>query len=88
MAGVMTRRALESAIDRALASAGRQPSDDGRGTVISPTASGLAKYRSVRRARAELYDTILAAWSESDRRTLATMLHRLNDALDAHTRPR
>jgi DNA-binding MarR family transcriptional regulator len=62
--------------------------DDGRGTVISPTASGLGKYRAVRRARAELYDTILAGWSESDRRALAAMLHRLNEALDAHTRTR
>jgi DNA-binding MarR family transcriptional regulator len=62
--------------------------EDGRGTVISPTASGLAKYRAVRRARAELYDAILAGWSEPDRRTLATMLHRLNEALDVHTRAR
>jgi DNA-binding MarR family transcriptional regulator len=62
--------------------------NDGRGAVISPTANGLSKYRAVRRARAELYDGILAGWSEADRRTLATMLHRLNEALDAHTRAR
>jgi DNA-binding MarR family transcriptional regulator len=62
--------------------------NDGRGTVISPTANGLSKYRAVRRARAELYDGILAAWSETDRRTLATMLHRLNEALDTHARTR
>ncbi len=67
----------------------REPDpNDGRGTVISPTTMGLSRYRAVRRARAELYDGILAGWSEADRRRLATMLHRLNEALDAHTRAR
>ena len=64
---------------------GRDP-DDGRGTVISATANGLTKYRAVRRARAELYESILAGWSEADQRTLAAMLHRLNASLDAHMR--
>lgn len=59
---------------------------DGRATLISATTSGRATYRSVRRARAQLYERVLAEWSPRDRRALATLLHRLNEALDAHTR--
>jgi DNA-binding MarR family transcriptional regulator len=59
---------------------------DGRATVISATATGRAKYRSVRRARAQLYERVLADWSPADRRMLAAILHRLNESLDAHTR--
>src|SRR5262245_23310747 len=36
---------------------------DRRGTVISPTATGRVRYRSVRKARAALYETVLADWS-------------------------
>src|SRR5262245_23089600 len=55
--------------------------NDGRGTVISATATGLSRLRTVRKARRVLYESILADWSDADRRTLATMLHRLNLAL-------
>jgi DNA-binding MarR family transcriptional regulator len=59
---------------------------DGRGTVIAATAAGLARYKAVRRARAELYTAVLADWPATDRQTLARLLHRLNASLDAYTR--
>jgi DNA-binding MarR family transcriptional regulator len=59
---------------------------DGRGTVISPTTTGLTRLRTVRRARAGIYDEILADWSAADRSSLAAMLHRLNQSMDAHVR--
>jgi len=59
---------------------------DGRGTVISATPAGLARLRLVRKARAELYERVLADWSDEDRRRLAALLHRLNQSLDANAR--
>jgi DNA-binding MarR family transcriptional regulator len=58
---------------------------DGRGTVVSATATGLARMTAVRRARQELYQRILAGWSDADRTHLATLLRRLNEAIDAYT---
>src|SRR5262249_59860279 len=40
----------------------RDPAD-GRGTVIVATAHGRSQLRVVRRARAELYEQVLADWS-------------------------
>jgi DNA-binding MarR family transcriptional regulator len=59
---------------------------DGRATLISATAAGRAKYRSVRRARSQLYERVLADWSPADLRVLATLLRQLNESLDAYTR--
>jgi DNA-binding MarR family transcriptional regulator len=64
----------------------RRDPTDGRGTVIVATPHGEARLRQVRQARAELYEQILADWSTQDRRTLAEMLHRLNESLDANRR--
>jgi DNA-binding MarR family transcriptional regulator len=61
----------------------RDPSD-GRGTLIAAAAAGRARLRRVRQARADLYRSVLAAWSAADRTTLATLLHRLNEDLDRH----
>jgi DNA-binding MarR family transcriptional regulator len=61
---------------------------DGRGTVVSATASGLRRMSMVRLARAELYDEMLASWTEADRADLATLLTRLNEALSARTQAR
>ncbi|PGH42102.1 MarR family transcriptional regulator [Micromonospora sp. WMMA1996] len=61
---------------------------DGRGTVISATAAGLQRMAAVRAARTRLYGEMLASWSEADRDTLAELLHRLNEALDARNRRR
>jgi DNA-binding MarR family transcriptional regulator len=59
---------------------------DGRGTVVTATRTGLRRMAAVSDARRELYGRILADWSERDRRALAAMMHRLNAALDHHTR--
>ena len=61
---------------------------DGRGTLVSATASGLRRMSMVRLARAELYDEMLASWTEDDRADLATLLTRLNEALSARTQAR
>ncbi|MEV4843950.1 MarR family transcriptional regulator [Micromonospora matsumotoense] len=61
---------------------------DGRGTVISPTPAGLHRMAAVQAARTRLYGDILADWTPADRDTLATLLSRLNQALDSRTRHR
>jgi len=60
--------------------------NDGRGTVVTATRAGLRRMEHVSAARRELYGRILADWSERDRRSLATLMHRLNESLDRHTR--
>lgn len=59
---------------------------DGRGAVISASASGVARLAAVREAREKLYDQILADWSDEERERLAGYLHRLNAAIDDYTR--
>ncbi|MFF5171884.1 MarR family winged helix-turn-helix transcriptional regulator [Micromonospora sp. NPDC000089] len=59
---------------------------DGRGTVISPTPAGLQRMAAVQAARTRLYGDMLADWPGADRETLATMLSRLNEALERRTR--
>lgn len=59
---------------------------DGRGTVIEPTAAGLAQVDAVRRARREVYDVVLQDWSEHDRADLAAVLERLTGTLDGYLR--
>ncbi|MEH0842213.1 MarR family transcriptional regulator [Micromonospora sp. CPCC 205711] len=61
---------------------------DGRGTVISATPAGLQRMAAVQAARTRLYGDILADWTSDDRDTLATMLGRLNEALESRTRRR
>ncbi|MEU2611914.1 MarR family transcriptional regulator [Micromonospora sp. NPDC007271] len=61
---------------------------DGRGTLVSPTQAGLQRMAAVQAARTRLYGDILAGWTSDDREALATMLHRLNEALDSRNRPR
>lgn len=39
-----------------------------------------------RAARRDLYGRIFEDWPERDRRTLADLMHRLNESLDRHTR--
>lgn len=61
---------------------------DGRGTVISPTPTGLSRMAAVRAARTRLYGDLLAAWPPDDRENLADLLHRLNEALESRSRRR
>ncbi|GAA1857016.1 MarR family winged helix-turn-helix transcriptional regulator [Asanoa iriomotensis] len=61
---------------------------DGRGTVVSATEAGLRRMSVVRGARAEVYEEMLADWSDHDRAELATLLARLNEALSARSRAR
>ena len=61
---------------------------DGRGTVISATPAGLQRMAAVQAARTRLYGDILADWTSDERDTLATMLGRLNEALESRTRRR
>ncbi|MFG1678203.1 MarR family winged helix-turn-helix transcriptional regulator [Micromonospora sp. NPDC049282] len=61
---------------------------DGRGTVISATPAGLQRMAAVQAARTRLYGEMLGGWSETDRDSLAELLHRLNEALDARNRRR
>lgn len=60
----------------------------GRGTLISPTPAGLHRMAAVRAARTRPYGDVLAGWPSDDRDTLADLLHRLNQALDARNRRR
>lgn len=74
----------------ALATAGlavRRPDpSDGRGTVIEPTATGLQQVDAVAQARRELYDRVLADWSENDREGLAAALVRFNASVETFMR--
>lgn len=83
--GSTVTRQVGALLRDGLVSRDRDPLD-GRGAVITATAPGLARLAGVRAAREQLYATILADWSASDRQTLADLLHRLNEALDEHSR--
>jgi DNA-binding MarR family transcriptional regulator len=62
--------------------------NDGRGTVVTATRTGLRRMEHVSAARRELYGRILEDWPERDRRDLANLMHRLNESLDRNTRKR
>lgn len=62
----------------------RPDPNDGRGTVIEPTAAGLRQVDNVARARRVLYDRILADWNDSDRRQLAATLVRFNASVEIY----
>jgi DNA-binding MarR family transcriptional regulator len=67
----------------------REPDpQDRRGAVIAATATGLSRMSAARKAREQLYAAMLADWSEKDRRTLAALLHRLNQSMDEYARNR
>ncbi|MGV8978151.1 MAG: MarR family winged helix-turn-helix transcriptional regulator [Cellulomonas sp.] len=64
----------------------RRCADDGRSTIVEPTPAGLAALDATRAARSVVYDDVLADWSHTDRQALATLLARLNAALDDRAR--
>jgi DNA-binding MarR family transcriptional regulator len=59
---------------------------DGRAIVVTPTAEGLRRMAEVRDARIELYERILAGWTERDRADLGRLLGRLNQDMERTTR--
>ncbi len=59
---------------------------DRRAVVVVPTPTGTGDLRITRHRRSALYASVLAAWTDADRRTLADLLERLNTDLDAHRR--
>jgi DNA-binding MarR family transcriptional regulator len=59
---------------------------DGRAIVVTPTAEGMRRMTGVRTARHDLYERILAEWSEPDRTQLARLLGRLNRDMERTTR--
>jgi DNA-binding MarR family transcriptional regulator len=83
--GSTVTRQVAALLRDALVSRERDP-QDGRGAVVAATATGLSRMSAVRRAREELYARLLASWSEADRRTLAELMHRLNQSMDEATR--
>jgi DNA-binding MarR family transcriptional regulator len=85
--GSTITRQVAALLRDGLASRDRDP-QDGRGAVIAATPAGLHLMAGVRVAREELYARILADWSEEDRGSLAILMHRLNQSMDAHARIR
>ncbi|GIF20990.1 DNA-binding MarR family transcriptional regulator [Actinoplanes tereljensis] len=61
---------------------------DGRGTVIAATPLGLQQVEQVRQARKILYGTVLAKYTEQEKRELAATLERFNEAVAEHMRSR
>ena len=61
---------------------------DARRAVVSATDAGLAALAMSRLARTRLYGRVLDDWTDTDRADLATLLGRLNEALDADARRR
>ena len=61
---------------------------DGRGTVIAATPLGLKQVDTVRQARKALYGSVLKDYSGEERRELAAVLERFNEALADHMRTR
>jgi DNA-binding MarR family transcriptional regulator len=60
--------------------------NDGRGTVIEATETGLRQVGAVQEARRALYDKVLSDWSPGERENLAGNLTRLTGSLDDYVR--
>jgi DNA-binding MarR family transcriptional regulator len=85
--GSTVTRQVAALLRDGLVSRERDPQDR-RGAVIAATPTGLSRMSAVRKAREQLYAQMLAGWSEEDRRTLAALLHRLNQSMDEYARTR
>jgi DNA-binding MarR family transcriptional regulator len=85
--GSTVTRQVAALLRDGLVSRERDPQDR-RGAVIAATPTGLSRMSAVRKAREQLYAEMLAGWSEEDRRTLAALLHRLNQSMDEYARTR
>jgi DNA-binding MarR family transcriptional regulator len=60
--------------------------NDGRGTVIEATETGLKQVSAVQEARRALYDKVLSDWSPGEREDLAESLIRLTGSMDEYVR--
>lgn len=85
--GSTVTRQVAALVRDGLVSRERDPQDR-RGAVVAATQPGLSRMSAVRKAREQLYARMLATWSEEDRRTLAVLLHRLNQSMDEYARKR
>lgn len=79
--GSTVTRQVAALLRDGLVSRDRDP-QDGRGAVIAATPAGLSRMAGVRAAREEIYQRLLADWSEEDRHELARLLHQLNVSID------
>jgi DNA-binding MarR family transcriptional regulator len=79
-ASTVTRQVL--AMEAAGLVSRERDATDGRRAVITATPAGHEALAATREARAAVYEGLLADWSPADRRDLATLLGRLNEALD------
>jgi DNA-binding MarR family transcriptional regulator len=64
----------------------RPDPEDGRASILAPTAEGRRTFRDNRRRHNENMAGILAGWAEADVHQLASLLARLNTDLEAHQR--
>lgn len=79
-ASTVTRQVL--AMEAAGLVSRERDTHDGRRAVITATPAGHEALAATREARGAVYDELLADWAPADRRDLAVLLQRLNDALD------
>lgn len=73
-------RQVADLIGRGLAERATDP-HDGRAHLLTATSEGSALIQRVRQRQAEMIAHALAGWDETDVRTLAALLARLNDEL-------
>jgi DNA-binding MarR family transcriptional regulator len=62
----------------------RTDAEDGRASVLAPTAEGLRVFDEARAQRNCWLDDVLVDWPEHDRRTFTELFERFNNALEAH----
>lgn len=80
-------RMISHSIDRGLVDRRPDPAD-GRAAILHVTSDGKRVFEELSRRRDEYFASVVAHWSESDRRTLTALLSRLasdlGEALQAH----
>jgi DNA-binding MarR family transcriptional regulator len=80
-------RQIRSLVERGLVERRADP-EDGRGTLLSPTESGLAAVQRYRAQRDQMLAEALAEWPGADRREFGRLLARFNDDFtERHVRP-
>jgi DNA-binding MarR family transcriptional regulator len=64
----------------------RPDPQDGRASILAPTADGLRRFHDNRMRHNENMARMLAGWSEEEIHQLAVLLARLNTDIEAHQR--